>query len=404
MSATSESTGHSPLISVWLTPREAIDQVLRTNSRRHVLLLAGLTGVANIVALLTPAYGFWSGLFNWRIAAAVILGGAVFGIVALYLWGWLLKWVGRPLGGAASMADIRTALAWGGVPGIVGTAICLVGCITLDFFGLASPRALTIAFEIVVGLFGLWTWVCVIRAYKHVQHFGVWRAIASLVLAGLLFLTIPLGIRTFFFQPFAIPSGSGAMIPTLLPGDNFFVSKYSYGYTRFSFPFSPRLFSGRILAAEPQRGDVVVFCLPKDTSVDYIKRVVGLPGDRIQMIGGVLQINAQPVKHERIEDFVTDEGRHIQRYRETLPNGVSFTTLNLADHSFYDDTPLYTVPAGHYFVIGDNLDNSADSRVMSQVGYVPFENLIGRVGLIWLSTTEGAQPTIRYGRIGTVIQ
>src|ERR1700741_4520562 len=146
-------------------------------------------------------------------------------------------------------------------------------------------------------------------------------------------LIIALVIRTFLFQPFNIPSGS--MIPTLLVGDYLFVSKYSYGYTHYSFPFSPPLFSGRIFGSGPQRGDVVVFRLPKDDSIDYIKRVVGLPGDRIQMKDGVLQINGQPIKHERIDDFVADEDgsvMHVKRYRETLPNGVSYTVLALTDN------------------------------------------------------------------------
>src|SRR4051812_19245081 len=155
-------------------------------------------------------------------------------------------------------------------------------------------------------------------------------------------LLIALVIRTFLFQPFNIPSGS--MKATLLVGDYLFVSKYSYGYSHYSFPFSPNLFSGRIWSGTPARGDIVVFRLPKDDSTDYIKRVIGLPGDRIQMIDGVLNINEQPIKRERIDDFVeTEEGNRtsrIKRWRETLPEGVSYTSLDLIDNGFYDNTKV----------------------------------------------------------------
>src|SRR3974377_1500973 len=153
-------------------------------------------------------------------------------------------------------------------------------------------------------------------------------------------LIIALVIRTFLFQPFNIPSGS--MKATLLVGDYLFVSKYSYGYSHYSLPFSPPLFSGRIWASPPERGDVVVFRLPKDDTTDYIKRGIGLPHDRIQMIDGVLHINGQPIKRERIEDFVeSEEGSRVtrvKRWRETLPNGVSYTRLDLVDNGFYDNT------------------------------------------------------------------
>ncbi|MGE3869164.1 MAG: signal peptidase I [Pseudorhodoplanes sp.] len=227
-------------------------------------------------------------------------------------------------------------------------------------------------------------------------------------------LIIALVIRTFLFQPFNIPSGS--MKETLLVGDYLFVSKFSYGYSYYSFPFSPPLFSGRIFGSPPDRGDVTVFRLPKDDSTDYIKRVIGLPGDRIQMKSGLLHINGQPVKRERIEDYLeteeTERATRVKRWRETLPNGVSYTTLDLVDNGFYDNTPEYTVTPGHYFLMGDNRDNSTDSRVLSQVGYVPFENLIGRAQIIFFSVAEGQRAwqfwlwpwTVRWGRLFTIVR
>ena len=227
-------------------------------------------------------------------------------------------------------------------------------------------------------------------------------------------LIIALVIRTFLFQPFNIPSGS--MKATLLVGDYLFVSKYSYGYSHFSLPLSPPLFSGRIPSGWlPQRGDVVVFRLPKDTSTDYIKRVIGLPGDKIQVIDGQVFINGVGVKRELAPAFVENEegtrAAPVKRWKETLDNGVSFYTLDLVDNGFADNTQVYTVPAGNYFMMGDNRDNSTDSR-FSQVGMVPFENIVGRAQLIFFSVYEGERAwqfwrwpvAVRWNRLFTIVR
>lgn len=200
-------------------------------------------------------------------------------------------------------------------------------------------------------------------------------------------LILAMIVRVFFYQPFNIPSGS--MIPTLLVGDYLFVSKFSYGYSKYSFPFSPNLFDERIWATEPKRGDVAVFKLPKDNKTDYIKRVIGLPGDEIQMIDGVLHINRKAVTRQRINDFKMEDSfgniRRVARYHETLPNGVVYPVLDLVRQGISDNTRVYKVPEAHYFMMGDNRDNSTDSRVTSQVGYVPFQNFIGRAEIIFFS-------------------
>ncbi len=230
-------------------------------------------------------------------------------------------------------------------------------------------------------------------------------------------LVIALVIRTFLFQPFNIPSGS--MKATLLVGDYLFVSKYSYGYSHFSLPLGDHISESRWRRIPggllPERGDVVVFRLPRDTSTDYIKRVIGLPGDKIQVIDGVVQINGVPVKHERAPDYVeNEEGTHeapVKRWKDTLPNGVSFYTLDLVDNGFADNTQVYTVPPGHYFMMGDNRDNSTDSR-FSQVGMVPLENVVGKAQIIFFSVYEGERAwefwrwpvSVRWHRLFTIVR
>lgn len=210
-----------------------------------------------------------------------------------------------------------------------------------------------------------------------------WELIKTILYAVL----IAVVFRTFAYEPFNIPSGS--MIPTLLVGDFLFVSKFSYGFSRYSLPFGLPLFSGRILAQEPEVGDVAVFKFPADNSTDYIKRVVGRPGDSIQMINGLLYINGTNVPRRLVDEFVARDSRgrltRYWRYIETLPNGREHYILEEGDNGPLDNTPLYVVPPDHFFMMGDNRDSSQDSRVMSEVGFVPFVNFVGRAEFIFFS-------------------
>jgi signal peptidase I len=216
---------------------------------------------------------------------------------------------------------------------------------------------------------------------------GWWETIKIIFQA----LLIALVIRTFFFQPFNIPSGS--LIPTLLIGDYLFVSKYSYGYSQHSFPFSAVPISGRVMSSDPKRGDVAVFKLPRDNSTDYIKRVVGIPGDRIQVIQGVLHVNGSAVKEERIGETPVDLGAGYRgravAYWETLPGNSARHQIHKQNdgRGLYNNTNVFMVPPGHYFMMGDNRDNSTDSRDES-VGFVPLVNFVGRAEIIFFSIDE----------------
>jgi signal peptidase I len=195
--------------------------------------------------------------------------------------------------------------------------------------------------------------------------------------------------RSLLFEPFYIPSSS--MKSTLLIGDYVFVSKYTYGYSKYSFPFGIPLFEGRKFDKAPQPGDVIVFKLPSDTGINYIKRLVGMPGDKIQVKNGILFINGQPSPRKKIENFIDKDSegntQEISQYIETLPNGVSYRVLDEDPNGALDNTEIYTVPEKHYFFMGDNRDNSQDSRVLYAVGFVPEENLLGPARVIFFSST-----------------
>lgn len=226
----------------------------------------------------------------------------------------------------------------------------------------------------------------------------IWETVKVIVQA----LAIAFVVRLFLFQPFNIPSAS--MYPTLNIGDYLFVSKTSYGYGKYSFNFQFSGFSSepivkccsfvdfpgrKLFSGLPERGDVAVFKYPGDLSIDYIKRVIGLPGDRIQMKQGVLFINGAAVPKVRVADFVDPNGESgqapvVAQFIETLPNGVSYNVLDFGETEA-DNTNEYVVPEAHYFMMGDNRDNSEDSRFLNRVGYVPIENFVGKANILFFS-------------------
>ena len=221
-------------------------------------------------------------------------------------------------------------------------------------------------------------------------------------------LIIAVFIRSLFIQPFYIPSSS--MEPNLLVGDRLFVTKYSYGYSKHSFPFSPPIFSGRIIFKEPKRGDVIVFKTPSDNRTDYIKRLIGLPGDQIQFIDANLYVNKSEILKSRISKndkiFCGNKTIDVETFEEILPNGKKYISVYSKDYSFKNSDP-FEVPEDHYFFLGDNRDCSKDSRFLTSVGYVHKDNLVGKAQFIFFSSDKSIgsifsfwkwKETIRFNR------
>ena len=214
-------------------------------------------------------------------------------------------------------------------------------------------------------------------------------------------------IRTFAIEPFKIPSGS--MKPNLLVGDFLFVSKWNYGYSRYSFPFGLAPFSGKIFEKNPERGDIIVFKLPGQENINYVKRLLGLPGETIKVMDGEVFIKKNDSANFEKLNQVSDDFFFDDQYQEEIKQLIedNYKILNITDNGPLDYTPEYEIPENKYFFMGDNRDNSSDSRVMSGVGFVPKENMIGKVWFIWLSIDTQFSLTkfwtlplhIRYGRL-----
>src|SRR5581483_1962624 len=273
-----------PWLTVWLTPRQTIEYLVAKRPAYLVWPLAILGTFASLYGQIVVIAGT-THLLGWQLVLSLLLFGAVIGIIWLYVAGLTLSWIGGLLGGAAPPLHMRAVFAWSTWPTILGFVAVLL---------IEASRALTPDMvPLLVAGTSLWSLIVFLLMLGRVERFGIWRTVLTYLLNLVLGLAAALFIRSFLYQPFDIPSGS--MRPTLLVGDYFFVSKFAYGYSRFSLPYSRFLPAGRALASEPARGDVVVFRRPNDTATDYVKRVVGLPGDRVQIKQGQLFINDRPV-------------------------------------------------------------------------------------------------------------
>lgn len=379
--------------TIWFRPQATIKAISERPTTPAVPFLAALAGVVSILG-----FGFGG---PWQAIVVAALLGPVLGIARLYIDGALTWLFGRVLGGRASQSTLRAALAWSSAPMVVALFISLASFLVFgqEFAQQINSDAIENPFvtgvAIVFALLTLWSVFLLVRTVGAVQGFGIFRSLANALLPLIVVFATALAFRFLAFQPFSIPAGS--MEPTLLIGDNFFVNKFSYGWSRYSFPLDAG-FAGRVMGAAPKRGDLVVFKLPRDNATDYVKRIIGLPGDEIEMVDGVLHINGAVVPKEPAGEFSPNGRVHaIPVYEETLSDGVRYAVLDEEQNGPFDSIGPYSVPEGHYFVLGDNRDNSSDSRSLFEVGFIPAENLVGRVSIIYRSV-DPSDGSMRWDR------
>ncbi|MDX2265608.1 MAG: signal peptidase I [Hyphomicrobiales bacterium] len=386
-----------PFFSVWIWPQATLRQILASRDRYIIPLMLAYSAA---VAPLLMAMAYSGGAITWDAAIFYLALSAVVSPIVIWVQAALVIVLGRAIGGAGRIRDMVAAVVWALPPVIVAAlGAWLIVAVAPGFGAIAgsdgSPEAL--AAIALATILAVWSLFILVRLTGAAHRFGVWRSVTALVAAFVALEIVTGAVRALAFQPFHIPAGS--MAPALIPGDYLFAKKFSYGYGQYSSPLGVPA-TGRVFGAEPQRGDIIIFRSAKDPGTDYVKRIVGLPGETIQIKGGVLHINAVAVKLEPMEDYA-GEGAAIKQFRETLPNGVSYPVLDMISESRGDDTKAFSVPPASYFVLGDNCDNSADSRY-SNLGFVPYDNLIGKVSTIFFSSSapnDGAQAEVRWGRM-----
>lgn len=380
-----------PLLSVWRRPQATV---------RYLIARGGWAWAPALLMVAFALATMWQGEvsnapLHWLV---LMILGAGAGVVELLLAPLLLKLTGKPLFGRATFRELVIALAWAGIPASVAYALYLAtSALTQHKFAqfinriaegntsIAPGEGMYVVPFVVCTILFLWTLWMVIRTIGAVQQFGWFRSFLNIFFGYGLLLLFGLALRVLLWHPFSIPSSS--MAPTLQVGDYVFGDKLIYGYGPYSLPFET-MKEGRLWGGRPTRGDIVIFRM-KDGS-DWVKRVVGLPGDDIQMIKGVLQINGLPVKMTYLREEKPNEKPNFSGtarvYKETLPNGVSYEIYKLVQRGDAGDTQAFHVPPGHYFMMGDNRDNSTDSR-FPKVGHVPYESIIAKVSVIYFSAS-----------------